>query len=60
MDEGAIIVGSLIGLTITIGLAIGIYAERASYQKDTYDCTVKCPQMVHSISYNGVCYCETK
>lgn len=47
-------------ILICIGLCGGTLSERSAYQQDTYECTIKCPNMAHSISINQVCYCEVK
>ena len=56
-NRSIVIIGAL---TATIGFLIGVFVTVSRFQKDTYDCTVKCPNNAHSISINQTCYCEVK
>jgi len=57
-EEGRAIVYA--GLAaIFVGFIIGVIVVNSMFQRDTYDCTVKC-LMVHSIQFNDKCYCEVK
>lgn len=47
-------------LAAIISYLIGSFVAVSRFQKDTYDCTIKCPDMAHSIQVNQVCYCEAK
>jgi hypothetical protein len=47
-------------LTAIISYLIGSFVAVSRFQKDTYDCTIKCPDMAHSIQVNQVCYCEVR
>jgi hypothetical protein len=47
-------------LAAIISYLIGSFVAVSRFQKDTYDCTVKCPDMAHSIQVNQVCYCEVR
>ena len=47
-------------LAAIISYLIGSFVAVSRFQKDTYDCTIKCPDMAHSIQLNVVCYCEAK
>jgi len=42
------------------GFLFGCFLVISEYQIDTYDCTVKCPNMAHSIYAYDKCYCEVK
>jgi hypothetical protein len=57
--EGRAIV-FVISLAAIISYLIGSFVAVSRFQKDTYDCTVKCPDMAHSIQVNQVCYCEVR
>ena len=50
----------IIALAAIISYLIGSFVAVSRFQKDTYDCTVKCPNMAHSIQINQACYCEVK
>ena len=54
------IVGILCSFVFIIGAIVGMLSISAKYKADTYDCTVKCPDMAHSIQINQTCYCEVK
>ena len=57
-EEGRAIVWA--GLAaIFVGFVVGAVVINSTFQRDTYDCTVKC-LMVHSIQFNDKCYCEVK
>ena len=45
-------VGLAIG--VVIGFVIGSISFRSDSEKDTYDCTVKCPNMAHSIEVDQI------
>ncbi len=60
MEEQSRITGVIGALTAIIGFIIGIFVAVSRFQRDTYDCTIKCPDMAHSIQVNQVCYCEIK
>ena len=47
-------------LAAIISYLVGSFVAVSRFQKDTYDCTVKCPDMAHSIQVNQVCYCEVR
>ena len=47
-------------LAAIISYLIGSFVAVSRFQKDTYDCTIKCPDMAHSIQVNQVCYCEVR
>jgi hypothetical protein len=57
--EGRAIV-FVISLAAIISYLIGSFVAVSRFQKDTYDCTIKCPDMAHSIQVNQVCYCEVR
>lgn len=61
-EQGTGFIFFSVGLSIgvVIGFVIGSIDARPDYKKDTYDCTVKCPNMAHSIQFNQTCYCEVK
>lgn len=60
MYEQNRVIGAIAALAATIGFLIGSFVAVSRFQKDTYDCTVKCPNMAHSIQINQTCYCEVK
>ena len=47
-------------LAAIISYLVGSFVAVSRFQKDTYDCTIKCPDMAHSIQVNQVCYCEVR
>lgn len=53
-------IGIVVGAIAIIAFIFGIYVSASRFQKDTYDCTVKCPDMAHSIYAYDKCYCEVK
>ena len=57
--EGRAIVAAIC-VTALIGFMIGSFVTVSKFQINTYDCTVKCPDMAHSIQINQTCYCEIK
>ena len=57
--EGRAIVAAICVVAL-IGFMIGSFVTVSKFGINTYDCTVKCPDMVHSIQYNQTCYCEVK
>jgi len=57
--EGRAIV-VITALAAIISYLIGSFVAVSRFQKDTYDCTIKCPDMAHSIQVNQVCYCEVR
>lgn len=59
MSEGNAI-ASMISISILIGVILGAIVINSTFQRDTYDCTVKCPDNAHSIYVNEKCYCEIK
>lgn len=59
MNESALL-PIMVAFLLCIGICGGIFTERSTYKQDTYDCTVKCPNMAHSIKVGEVCYCEVK
>ena len=60
-NEAVSVAAFLAAIMLIIGAAIGsMFASAILYEKDTYDCTVKCPGNSHSIKFNQVCYCEVK
>jgi hypothetical protein len=58
-NEGRVII-LFIGLAATIGFIVGKVVAYSNYERDTYDCTIKCPNNSHSIQFDNVCYCEVK
>jgi uncharacterized protein YneF (UPF0154 family) len=60
MEEQNRIIVIFGALAAIVGFIIGSFVAVSRFQKDTYDCTVKCPDMNHSIQYNQICYCEIK
>ena len=52
-------IASMISISILVGVILGAIVINSTFQRDTYDCTVKC-LMVRSIQYNDKCYCEVK
>ena len=60
MEEQNRIISVIGALTAIIGFIIGSFVAVSRFQKDTYDCTVKCPDMAHSIRVGEICYCEVK
>lgn len=61
-EQGASFIFFFVGLAIgvVIGFVIGSTSVRSDYKRDTYDCTVKCPNMAHSIEVDQICFCEVK
>lgn len=59
MNEGNAI-ASMVSISILVGLILGAIVINSRFQRDTYDCTVKCPNMAHSIYVDDNCYCEVK
>lgn len=57
--EGRAIVAAIC-VTFFIGFMIGSFVTVSKFGFNTYDCTVKCPDMAHSIQHNQKCYCEVK
>lgn len=53
------VVGVLLGLALALGWVGGGCAVMSTYEKDTYDCTLKCDG-THSLKKLNVCYCETE
>lgn len=49
-----------VALTALISYMVGSLVAVSRFKKDTYDCTVKCPNMAHSIQINQTCFCEEK
>ena len=45
---------------IFVGFVVGAVVINSRFQRDTYDCTVKCPDNAHSISVDEKCFCEVK
>ncbi len=60
MESEGRVVGVIIGLAAMFGFLIGVIAFGARFQRDTYDCTVKCPNNSHSIYVDEKCFCEVK
>lgn len=60
MEEQNRIIGVIGALTAIIGFIIGSFVAVSRFQKDTYDCTVKCPNNSHSIYVDEKCFCEIK
>lgn len=60
MEEHNRIIGLIGALASIIGFLIGSFVTVSRFQKDTYDCTIKCPDMAHSIQINQKCYCEVR
>lgn len=60
METESRAVSLLISIAALIGFIAGALVINSNYQKDTYDCTVKCPDNAHSIYINEKCYCEIK
>lgn len=56
-NEPPLIFPAIIAAIFIFGIVFGIYI---AFQRDTYECTIKCPNNVHSISINQTCYCEVK
>lgn len=54
------VVGSMISISILVGIILGAIIINSRFEHDTYDCTVKCPNNSHSIYVNEKCYCEIK
>jgi hypothetical protein len=59
MNENNRVLPIIFCIIFFIGFIIGASVIHTKYNKDTYDCTVKC-LMVHSIQFNDKCYCEVK
>jgi hypothetical protein len=60
-SEAAYVAAILAIIMFFIGVAIGsVSTFHVYYEKDAYDCTVKCPDNSHSIRFNKTCYCETE
>lgn len=60
-NEAVSVAAFLAVIMLIIGAAIGsMLVSTIDYKKDTYDCTVKCPDNSHSIKWNSACYCEVK
>ena len=57
MNNQYLIIPVILAAIFATGVVFGI---NLAYQVDTYQCTIKCPNMAHSISINQVCYCEVK
>lgn len=60
MEEQNRVISVIAALAAIIGFLIGSFVAVSRFQKDTYDCTVKCPDMAHSIQINQTCFCEVK
>ena len=52
--------GIFCGVLFILGGLIGYFSFWNQYKLNPNDCTVKCPDMAHSIQYNQKCYCEVK
>ena len=50
----------IIALAAIISYLIGSFVAVSRFKKDTYECTIKCPQNAHSIRVGEICYCEVK
>lgn len=50
----------MIPFFFVLGGLIGIFSIWSCFKFDTYECTVRCPSMAHSIQYRNSCYCEAK
>lgn len=60
MEGEGRVISIFLSIAALLGFIVGAIAINANYQKDTYDCTVKCPDNAHSIYVNEKCYCEIK
>jgi len=60
MEDQNRIIGLIGALAAIVGFIIGGFIAVSRFQKDTYDCTVKCPNMAHSIEVDQKCFCEVK
>jgi hypothetical protein len=60
MENEGRAIAYIISVSILIGVMLGAIAINSRFQHDTYDCTVKCPNMAHSIEVDQKCFCEAK
>ena len=60
MENESRAIAYIISVSLLVGIMVGAIVINSRFQRDTYDCTVKCPNMAHSISVDEKCYCEVK
>jgi hypothetical protein len=60
MENESRAIAYIISVSLLVGIMVGAILINSRFQRDTYDCTVKCPNMAHSIYVDEKCYCEVK
>jgi hypothetical protein len=60
MENESRVIAYIISVSLLVGIMVGAIVINSRFQRDTYDCTVKCPDNAHSISVDEKCYCEVK
>jgi hypothetical protein len=60
MENESRVIAYIISVSLLVGIMVGAIVINSRFQRDTYDCTVKCPNNAHSISVDEKCYCEVK
>lgn len=60
MENESRAIAYIISVSLLVGIMVGAILINSRFQRDTYDCTVKCPDNAHSISVDEKCYCEVK
>lgn len=58
MNENNRVLPIIFSIIFLIGFMVGVCVVETKYDKDTYDCTVKCPNNSHSIFFDNACYCK--
>lgn len=60
MEEDKRIIAPVFALVVVLSFLFGGIISVSRFKYDTYDCTVKCPNMARSIEVDQTCYCEVK
>ena len=60
MENESSVAGILGSIIFLIGGIVGMITINSQFKHDTYDCTLKCPNMAHSIEVDQTCFCEIK
>ena len=60
MENEGRVISIFISIGVLLGFIAGALAINSNFKKDTYDCTLKCPNNTHSIYVDEKCFCEVK
>jgi hypothetical protein len=56
IDTRAVLAAAAIAFGL--GVLLGTVGERGTYKRNTYECTIACPQNAQSLKHEGSCYCK--